>query len=404
MTTTPFETAARFDSPDFYLGDPNATFKELRRVEPVYWSAADEMWVITKYDDIKAISSDPERFRSERIAVLMDVIAKRKGEDPQNYGNRGVMFMDPPEHRSHRRAIGAHLTPGEVAKMEDRVREVVKNVVDGLPDGEFDFIEHVAEPVPVQVFAQLLGIPEKDWSRVVGWATTIAHVGSGAASDDDMTLIYSEVAPFIMELVAERREAPQNDFLTMLTTVLVDGQPLDEVQVLTYALILLAAGSETTQSLIAGLAHCIDEFDDQRQLLFDDPSRSGDAVEETMRFWTPVMSMARQAAVDVELRGKTIKAGDAVLLAYASANRDEERWGPTADEFDITRRDARTHLGFGIGEHFCMGAALARREARLLIDELVERTNGIRITGEAQLRASALVHTYDRLPVTLDRR
>jgi cytochrome P450 len=127
-------------------------------------------------------------------------------------------------------------------------------------------------------------------------------------------------------------------------------------------------------------------------------------VEETLRWWTPVMSMARQAVHDIELRGATIKEGQGVLLAYASANRDEEHWGPSAEEFDITRADAAGHLGFGVGEHFCMGAALARREAHLLLEEVAHRANGIEIVGERVPRASALVHTHDRLPVRLNYR
>jgi cytochrome P450 len=190
----------------------------------------------------------------------------------------------------------------------------------------------------------------------------------------------------------------------MLSTVTVDGEPFNDAQVMIYALTLLAAGSETTQSLIAGIADCLDEHPDQAEKLFADPSLSGNAVEEVLRYWTPVMSMARQAARDVELRGVTIKEGDGLLLAYASANRDQEHWGPTAEQFDITRDDAAGHLGFGVGEHFCMGAALARREARLLLEEIATRAKGIHVVGEPVPRASALVHTHDHLPVVLNYR
>jgi cytochrome P450 len=162
----------------------------------------------------------------------------------------------------------------------------------------------------------------------------------------------------------------------------------------------LAAGSETTQSLIAGMAECLDRFPEQAARLFADPSLSGNAVEETLRWWTPVMSMARQAAGDVEIRGTSIRAGDGLLLAYASGNRDEDRWGETAEEFDITRADASGHVGFGFGEHFCMGAHLARREGRILLEELAERADGIQVL-ERVPRRSALVHTFDHLRVRL---
>ncbi|OBJ66307.1 cytochrome P450 [Mycobacterium asiaticum] len=395
---------ARFDEPDFYLGDPNAMFAHLRDHDPVHWYEEGKFWVVTKYDDIKGISARPEKFRSERIGIMMDLIAHREGRDPQGYQSRGIMFMDPPEHRTHRKAIGVRFTPSAVAKMEARVRQVVNDALDDLPDGEFDWIERIAEPIPVYVFAYLLGVPEADWSKVAGWATTIANVGSGLANDEDMALIFDQIGPYLLALVAERKDHPRDDLLTMLSTVRIDGEPFNDAQVMIYALTLLAAGSETTQSLIAGVADCLDTYPDQADRLFTDPSLAGNAVEEVLRHWTPVMSMARQAAHDVELRGVTVKEGDGVLLAYASANRDPDHWGPTADDFEITRDDASGHLGFGVGEHFCMGAALARREARLLVEEIVRRAKGIHVTGERIPRPSALVHTHDRLPVTLEYR
>jgi cytochrome P450 len=239
---------------------------------------------------------------------------------------------------------------------------------------------------------------------VAGWATTITSVASGTATADDMDLIFNEIGPYLLDLTMQRRAAPTDDLLTMLTTVEVDGVPFDELQVMTYALTLLAAGSETTQSLIAGMADCLDRFPDQAAMLFADPALSSGAVEETLRWWTPVMSMARQAAADIEIRGTTVRAGDGLLLAYASGNRDEDRWGASADVFDITRKDAFGQLGFGFGEHFCMGAHLARREGRVLLEELVARSQSIEVTGERVLRRSALVHTYDQLPVRLHRR
>ncbi len=404
MVTTRAQSAARFDDASFYLGDPNATFRELRETDPVHWYEEGKFWVVTKYDDIKAISARPEKFKSERIAIMMDLIAHREGRDPQGYGARGILFMDPPEHRAHRKALGVRFTPAAVGKIEARVREVIASIFDELPDGEFDWIEHVAEPFPVYVFAHLLGVPAADWPKVAGWATTIAKVGSGVAEDSDMETIFGEVAPYLMDLVARRAAEPTDDLLSMLSQVRIDGEPFNEIQVMTYALTLLAAGSETTQSLIAGIAACFDMHPDQAQQAFADPEVGNNAVEEVLRWWTPVMSMARQAAQDVEVRGVTIREGDGLLLAYASANRDAEHWGPTAEQFDVHRADAAGHLGFGVGEHFCMGAALARREARVVLDEVIKRARGLRVTGEAVLRPSALVHTFDRLPVTLDYR
>jgi cytochrome P450 len=195
MATITGISEARFDDPGFYLGDPNATFRELRETDPLHWYEEGKFWVVTKYDDIKTISARPEKFTSERIAIMMDLIAHRQGVDPQGFGSRGIMFMDPPQHRAHRKAIGIRFTPAAVAKMEDRVKQVVAQAFDDLPDGEFDWIEHIAEPIPVYIFSYFLGVPESDWSKVASWATTIAKAGSGLASDEDFQVIFDQIAP-----------------------------------------------------------------------------------------------------------------------------------------------------------------------------------------------------------------
>jgi cytochrome P450 len=314
------------------------------------------------------------------------------------------MFMDPPQHRAHRKAIGIRFTPAAVAKMEDRVKQVVAQAFDDLPDGEFDWIEHIAEPIPVYIFSYFLGVPESDWSKVASWATTIAKAGSGLASDEDFQVIFDQIAPYLLGLAAERAESPRDDLLTMLTQVRIDDEPFNEVQIMVYAMTLLAAGSETTQSLLAGLIECLDVHPAAADALFADSSLSDNTVEETLRWWTPVMSMARQAAHDVELRGKKVLEGQGLLMAYASANRDVDHWGPTAEDFDITRSDAAGHVGFGVGEHFCMGAALARREARFVLAEVLRRAKAVHVTGQRIKRESSLVNTFDRLDVTLDYR
>jgi cytochrome P450 len=404
MATITGISEARFDDPGFYLGDPNATFRELRETDPLHWYEEGKFWVVTKYDDIKTISARPEKFTSERIAIMMDLIAHRQGVDPQGFGSRGIMFMDPPQHRAHRKAIGIRFTPAAVAKMEDRVKQVVAQAFDDLPDGEFDWIEHIAEPIPVYIFSYFLGVPESDWSKVASWATTIAKAGSGLASDEDFQVIFDQIAPYLLGLAAERAESPRDDLLTMLTQVRIDDEPFNEVQIMVYAMTLLAAGSETTQSLLAGLIECLDLHPAQADALFADSSLSDNTVEETLRWWTPVMSMARQAAHDVELRGKKVLEGQGLLMAYASANRDVDHWGPTAEDFDITRSDAAGHVGFGVGEHFCMGAALARREARFVLAEVLRRAKAVHVTGQRIKRESSLVNTFDRLDVTLDYR
>ena len=404
MSSTMKRLAERFDDPAFYLGDPHATYRRLRAEDPVHWYDDGQFWVITKYDDIKHISTHPLLFSSKEIAIISGLVDRRNGvPKPPMQENPAVMFMDPPEHGPYRKVVSHRFTPKEVGALDDHVRTVIRDLVQGLPDGEFDMIEHVAEPVPVFVFSKLLGIPASEWHQVVEWATIITNLGSGQGTQDDIDLVMNVVGPYLWDLTMARRADPTDDLLSLLTQAEYDGRLLNEGEIIGYATTLLAAGSETTQSLIGGLGHVLTEVQDQSAQLFADPALAGSIVEETMRWWTPVMSMAREATQDIPLRGKMIRKGDGVLLLYSSANRDEERWGDDAEDFRVDRPDASGQLGFGIGEHFCMGAHLARREARILLEELAARCRRLDRVGEGELRSSTLIHTYDRFPVELVR-
>lgn len=394
-------TSDRFDEPAFYLADPHATYRRLRDEDPVHWYEEGQFWVLTKYEDIKYVSTHPLQFSSSRIAILSGLVQKRNGKEPGIEQGGAVMFMDPPEHGPYRKIVSDHFRPREVAGLEDHVRAVISDIVDELPEGEFDLIERLAEPVPVFVFSRLLGVPAEDWHRIVHWATVITNLGTGQGTEEDSNIVTDEVGPYLWALLNERRTKPENDLLTMLTRAKFNGRLLNEVEIIGWATTLLAAGSETTQSLIAGIGDVLDRFPDQTDQFYADTALAAGLVEETMRWWTPVMSMARQAVVDVTLRDKVIRAGDGVLLLYSSANRDEERWGADADEFRIRRPDAAGNLGFGIGEHFCVGVHLARREARVLLEELAARGRRLQVVGDPVPRQSALMHTYDHLPVHL---
>jgi cytochrome P450 len=394
--------AERFDDPAFYLDDPHATYRRLRLEDPVHWYDEGQFWVITKYDDVKFVSTHPALFSSREIAIISGLIERRNGVKKSPLQEQpAVMFMDPPEHGPYRKIVSHRFTPKEVGALDDHVRTVIHDLVRALPEDEFDLIERVAEPLPVFVFSKLLGLPAADWHQVVEWATIITNLGSGHGTDADIGVVMNVIAPYLLELIAARRAEPTDDLLSLLAQAEFSGRPLDEGEVIGYATTLLAAGSETTQSLIGGLGHVLTQCQEQSAEYFAEPGLASNMVEETMRWWTPVMSMAREAVEDVPLRDKVIRKGDGVLLLYPSANRDEERWGDHVDEFRLHRPDTAGQLGFGIGEHFCMGAHLARREARIFLDELAGRARRLDAAGEGSLRSSTLIHTYDRLPVRL---
>jgi cytochrome P450 len=401
MATGTITADQRFDEPDFYLGDPHATFARLRREDPVHWYADGPFWVITKAEDIRFISKHPELFSSSNIAILGDIVKIRDNlpRPPRD----SVLFLDPPEHLEHRKVISRELTPARVNAIEATVREIVSDALDQVPDDPFDAITTLAEPIPVNVFSGLLGVPRDDWHRVVHWSTVISNSGGGGETPETMAATYAEVVPYLESLIDERRRNPGNDYLSIIASATVDEKPLTPTQVVWWAISLLAAGSETTQSLIAGMLYAMAQSPEQTGRILGDPDVFAAAtVEETLRWWTPVASMARQATTDVELRGTTIRAGDAVLLAYISANRDEQEWGADAEEWNVDRTPTG-HLAFGFAEHFCLGAHLARREGTMLIREMATRWSGVELASPPVRRRSALMTTFDRLELRFTR-
>lgn len=399
VTTSPL--TARFDDASFYLDDPHRVYAALRRDDPVHWYPDGPFWVITKYDDIRFISKHPELFSSAEIAILGDIIKDRDGVPGPPRDT--ILFRDPPEHLEHRKVLNHQLTPARVNAIDADVRSVVADVCAALPGDEFEAIHCLAEPLPVNVFSRLLGVPRHDWQRVIWWSTVITNSGGGMETPETMAATYAELIPYLEALIAERKQEPRDDLLTVITQATVHGEPLTPLEVVWWAITLLAAGSETTQSLIAGILWAMTQHPDQCAELLADPELVPGAVEETLRWWTPVNSMARRATTDVELRDKTIRRGDNVLLVYGSANRDEEEWGDDADRWDIRRENAKGHLAFGFAEHFCMGAHLARREVRLLVEDLGRRASRIELAGEPVRRRSTLATTFDRLPIRLVR-
>jgi cytochrome P450 len=398
MAPTAARTAEmRFDDPAFYLDDPHRAFAQLRRTDPVHWYGDGPFWVATKYEDIRFISQHPELFSSRNIAILGDIIKIREGQPrpPRD----SIMFMDPPEHRLHRRVMIREFTPARVNQMQELVEGVVVSALDAVPEGPFDAIPALAEVIPVNVFCALLGIPREDWHRVVKWSSVVASSGGGGETPETMAATYAELVPYLEALLEERTRQPADDYLSMVANAQVAGEPLTHIQVVWWAISLLAAGSETTQSLIAGLLYAMSQSPEQTERVLKAPARmAARTVDETLRWWSPVNSMARQAVVDVELRGTTMEAGDAVLLAYMSANRDEDEWGDDADTWNVDRA-ASNHLAFGFAEHYCIGAHLAKREATVLVREMAKRWTGVELVAPPVRRNSALMTTFDTLEV-----
>ena len=389
------ETPA-LDDPDFYLADAHVAFRWMREHAPVYWCERARLWAITKHADIMQVGRNPETFCSARGVLINDSLrTPTPMEVPPS-----IIYMDPPQHNRYRKLVSRAFTPGMVAGLEGRVRAIARESLDAVRSGEtHDFVETVAVPLPMLVIAEMLGVAAEDRETFKRWSDVIIAAAETGPSPESLQHL-GELFAYFHAKLAERRHRPGADLLSALAAAEVDGERLADQELLMVCMTLLVAGNETTRNLISGGAKALMEFPDQRRALVEDPALLPGAVEEMLRWVTPIRSFARTAIRDTELRGQPIAAGDYVLQLYASGNRDEEVFGPTADVFDITRPTEQAHAAFGFGEHFCLGASLARLETRVLFEELLARFPDFSLAGEIVPLRATLMNGLVRMPVT----
>ncbi|MCB1015797.1 MAG: cytochrome P450 [Acidimicrobiales bacterium] len=344
-----------------YAGDPEPTYAWLREHAPVYWDATNRLWGVSRYADIVAIEKDPATFTSSL------------GFRPNTPGDTSMIGLDDPLHTSRRRLVSRRFTPRAAGGYEDDVRRVVTDLIDAVATrGECEVVEDLAAPLPAMMIGWLLGFDDDQWPSLKHWSETTIPAGGGPRYlDDDIILAAAEFHAAAAQLAAVKRERPGDDCMTVWTTAEVDGAPLTDDDIVSEALLLLDGGAETTRNVIAAGIWLLSQHPDQRQLLVDDPSRLPTAVEELIRYVTPILNMRRTATRDVELHGQLIREGDEVLLMYSSANRDEAVFDDP-QRFDVTR-SPNNHIAFGFGTHFCLGASLARLELRVFFEELLRR-------------------------------
>ena len=377
---------------DFYLADPHAAFRWMRERAPVYRCERARLWAISKHADIMRVSRNPEIFCSARGILINDGL---RGETPMEVPP-SIIYMDPPQHNRYRKLVSRAFTPGMVAGLEGRTRAIARESLDAIRSGEtHDFVETVAVPLPMLVIAEMLGVAAEDRGTFKRWSDAIIAAADTGTSPESMQHV-GELFAYFHAKLGERR----GRLLSALAAAEVDGERLADEELLMFCMTLLVAGNETTRNLISGGAKALMEFPDQRRALVENPDRLPGAVEEMLRWVTPIRSFARTATRDTEIRGQRIAAGDYVLLLYASGNRDEEVFGPTADVFDVARPAEPMHVAFGFGEHFCLGASLARLEARVLFEELLGRFPDFSLAGEIVPLRSTLMNGLVRMPVT----
>jgi cytochrome P450 len=381
----------------------HAALTHLRAHAPVSWVEVPDyapFWAITKHADIMAIERANDLFTNSPRPVL---ITKAADEAQAGVGIRTLIHLDDPEHRDLR-AIGADwFRPKAMRALKVRVDELAKRYVDQMLElgGECDFVQQVAVNYPLYVIMSLLGVPESDFPLML--RLTQELFGSdddefkrGTDQTEQMTALL-EMFQYFTELTAQRREHPTDDLASAIANARVNGEPLNDIETVSYYAIVAAAGHDTTSASISGGVHALIDHPDQRAKLQADPGLMPLAVEEMIRWVTPVKEFMRTAQRDTEVRGVPIAAGESLLLSYVSANRDEDVFADPF-RFDIAR-DPNKHIAFGYGVHFCLGAALARMEVNSFFTELIPRLQSVELAGAPQHVATTFVGGLKHLPI-----
>jgi cholest-4-en-3-one 26-monooxygenase len=387
------------DLDQFVDGVPHELFASLRRRDP-YWQdepGGPGFWNFTRYDDVVRINKDNQTFSSHRGTALMTEMPPDQLEQQRMM----MLNMDPPMHTRYRLLVNKGFTPRMVGQLEESIRERTRAIIETTRGrGEFDFVNDIAAELPLQVIADLMGVPQADRHRVFDWSNRM--IGSEdpeyQAAPEEAQLAAMELFAYCHALTEEKKADPHEDLMSILTRVEVDGERLNEIEIDLFFMLLAVAGNETTRNLIShGMLALLEHPDIYRQLVAD-PSLLTGAVEEMLRYGTPVMQFRRTATVDTDVNGFPVKSGEKVVIWYISANRDEAIFSEPS-RFDV-RRNPNPHVAFGGGgPHFCLGANLARLEIRVMFEEVLRLLPDLEQTAPAARLRSNFINGIKHLPV-----
>ena len=380
-----------------YAGDLHATLDRLRSQAPLAWNATAGFWAVTRHADVSEASSDPSRFCSSK-GILVEEIGVTYDSPPT------MMHADPPEHTRYRKLARPGFTNAVVRSLEALVRDRTGRLLDDLATKAaggaiVDITAELAVPLPIQLIATLLGLPAGDEERLFRWSEA-AIPGATDWSDDERMTLLGEMTTELLALAAARRAEPRDDVVSMLAAYSEDGEALTDSELGMFLIQILVAGNETTRNSISGALVVLADFPEQLDRLIADPTLLPSAVEEVLRWTTPVTSFLRTAVSDTNLSGVAIAAGDPLLLLYASANRDEAEFGPSASTFDVGR-SPNHHVALGHGPHFCLGAALARIELTVVLEGVAERWQRLSVAGPVRRSGSSIISGIKAAPLTL---
>jgi len=376
----------------FYAGDPEPAFGWLRANAPVWWDPARELFGVALHEDVQRVSKSPELFCSSGSSR------------PDAPAIPSMINMDDPLHKRRRGLVNRGFTPRRVDDHEPRIRAICRELVANVAGaGRCDFVRDLAAPLPMIVIGDMLGVEPEDRAALLRWSDELIEGTSATATPAQRAAAataFGEYAAYHRRVVEDRRARPRDDLMSVLVRAEIDGERLDDEALLQESLLILVGGDETTRHVISGGMLALIRHPEQRALLAREPARIATAVEEMLRWVTPIQNMNRTATRDLELRGQRIRKGDKVLLLYASANRDERVFDEPG-RFDVTR-DPNPHLAFGgYGTHHCLGASLARLELRVMFEELLAALPDLALEPGAALplRPSNFIVGLERMPV-----
>jgi cytochrome P450 len=370
------------DDPAFWSGDAEPALARLRAESPVHWYEPGKFWALTRHADVLAVSKDPQLFCSSQGVLMND-------RDRTVAAADSILYIDPPAHSRYRKLVSRGFTARRVSALEAQIRRIARDLLSGVDrQAEIDVVDAIAAPLPLLVIAELLGVPGSDRAQFRIWSDAVMEAAT--AITDENARLSLELMEYFAAALQERASQPRDDLLTVLVEAEVDGERLTHSEQLGFCMTLLVAGNETTRSALSSGMVALAEHPEQRAALAGDPALLPAAVEEILRWATPIAAMSRTATADTVIGGEKIAAGDYVVMVYLSANRDEAVFGDDAARFNL-RRTTAPHLTFGIGEHFCLGASLARLETRVLVEELLATYPAYRITHEGERIPSTLM-------------
>ncbi|MEJ6010803.1 cytochrome P450 [Novosphingobium aquae] len=381
-------------------------YARMRTDAPIFWHEQPEpyepgFWVISRHAEISAVSKNPGLWSSANGSHLMSL------GDPETMDTAiisavvgNMVSMDPPEHTAYRRIATSEFTPRKISEYEQRIRTHCRETIDRIAaKGSCDFVLDVAQQLPLYTLSEIMGVPEEDRAQLIDWANMLTGY-----EDPEFKLPDEEFIGAMMQIfdygrwaMRGRRDNPKNDLLSVIANSRIEDVELPDYVLDGFFLIMIVGGNETTRNTISGGLLALDQYPEQREALIMDPSLIPNAAEEMLRWVSPVVYFARRAKEDTVLSGQKIAAGEKVVMLYGSANRDESVFDD-AERFDVRRRNAKEHLSFGVGQHFCLGSGFARLQIRVMYEELLRRLPDIRAAEAPRRMQSNFIMGIKNLP------